>query len=110
MFLIAIRRYVKPDCEGAFLAHYELEKANHPDFRGETLTKIVDDSSIPEPMRGLFTVRPDCINFLNLAKWERWESFDSQCEMSSGNFDSRFEVAPRERHVLEIVKTVEGND
>jgi len=109
MFLIAIRRFVKPDREDAFLAKYESEKSDHPDFRGETLTKIIDDASVPAPLRGLFTLRPDCINFLNLARWESWHSFNGQCEMSSGHFDPEFEVAPRERHVLQIVKAVEGN-
>ncbi len=106
MFVIAIRRFVRLDREAEFLKKYRAEKSTNPDFRGETLTKIVTDEMVPDSLRGLFQVRSDCHNYLNIARWEKWESFVGLCQMPPDSFDSDLEVAPRERIVLEVIEEV----
>lgn len=108
MYMIVIRRFVRPDREAEFLSKYEAEKSKHPDFRGETLSKIVDAESVPACLKGLLEIEADCINFLNIARWESWESFNGQCEMSGGYYDKELETRPRERLILEVIREVPG--
>ena len=106
MFIIAIRRFVRPDREQEFLAAYRDDRTRHPDFCGETLTKLSGDEAIPPAMATLFTARPGCLTYVNIARWANWNSFVDQCEMSPNSFDTEIEVAPRERVVLEVVEEV----
>ena len=106
MFLIIIRRYVRPDREDQFLDSYRADLTTHEDFLGETLTKLAADHSIPEAMATLFSPAPEYLTYVNVARWRNWSSFVGQCKMTPGWYDPEIEVAPRERVVLEIVEDV----
>ena len=106
MFIIMIRRYVRPDRENEFLAAYRADKSSHPDFRGETLTRLSDDDAIPSAMATLFTPVPDAVTYVNIARWANWQSFVGQCEMPPDSFNREIEMAPRQRAVLEIIEEV----
>src|SRR6266446_4061347 len=52
MVIILIRRFVKPDKETEFLENYRAQQPlNNPAFIGETLTRLVDSSSLPGGLR-----------------------------------------------------------
>lgn len=108
MFIIMIRRFVRPDREREFLEAYRADLTNHPDFLGETLTKVSNDAAIPSPMSSLFSDAPPSLAYVNIARWKSWESFAGQCRMTPGWFDPEIEVAARERAVLEVVEDVLG--
>ncbi len=104
MVIILIRRFVRPDREAEFLAKYHDQKPlDNPAFKGETLTKVVQD--VPEGLRSFTLCKSKCITYLNVAKWETWEAFASQFEdqIAGGSFDPEIETAPRERGVLQAV-------
>jgi hypothetical protein len=102
MYLIQIRRYVRPGKEQEFLRKYRDQKTDHPACHGETLTKLVDDSNLPEGLRNLFELKPTCINYLNIALWDDWASFESQCTLGLDDCDQEIELHARERCVLEV--------
>lgn len=104
MFVIIIRRYVRPDREQQFLKAYRDDLSTHEDFLGETLTRLSEDENIPEAMATLFQRGEGYLTYVNVAKWRRWDSFVGQCKMTPGWYDPEIEVAPRERVVLEIVE------
>ncbi|MDB5583748.1 MAG: hypothetical protein JWR80_8924 [Bradyrhizobium sp.] len=107
MFIIMIRRFVRPDREAEFLAAYDADKSTNPDFQGETLTRLSGDEAIPDVMATLFKPVPDCVTYVNIARWTNWRSFVGQCEMPPDSFNAEIEVAPRQRAVLEVVEEVE---
>lgn len=110
MFIILIRRFVRPDREEQFLKDYRIRISKDPAFRGETLTKISDARDLPASLRGLIDVEPDCINYMNIARWSDWESFIGQCQLSAEYFDPDIEMHPRRRLVLEIVDEVQPGE
>jgi hypothetical protein len=106
LFIIIIRRYVRPDREQEFLDTYRADLSRHVDFLGETLTRLSDDQEIPPAMATLFSSIPNCLTYVNIAKWKNWASFVGQCKMTPGWFDAEIEVAPRERVVLELIEEI----
>lgn len=104
MFIIIIRRYVRPDREEQFLEAYRADLSTHEDFLGETLTRLALDQDIPKAMATLFTAASEYLTYVNVARWRTWSSFVGQCKMTPGWYDPEIEVAPRERVVLEIIE------
>jgi hypothetical protein len=79
MVIILIRRCVRPGREAEFLASYHAQKppVSNPDFIDETLTKIADPATLPEPMRSLPIGCEDCITYLNIARWTSSAAFEA---------------------------------
>jgi hypothetical protein len=105
MVIILIRRFVRPDRVDKFLETYHAQKpSENPAFKGETLTRIVEDTALPAGLRSFVLGEPACVTYLNVAKWESWEPFAKQFaeQIDSGSFDAEIETAPRQRAVLEI--------
>lgn len=104
MVIVLIRRFVRPDREDKFLATYRAQTPlNNSDFLGETLTKVLDDISLPAPLRSFAVGHPSCVTYINVAKWKSWESFAQHFAdqiSKPGGFDPEIEIAPRERAVL----------
>ena len=75
MTTILIRRCVRPGKEAEFLANYNREKPEHPDFISETLTKVRDTHDLPESMRSFRVGSENCVTYINVAVWKSAESF-----------------------------------
>lgn len=103
MFIIFIRRFVRPDREAEFLASYKAQVSDHPDFIEETLTKMFHDGTVPDTYLNLMQPVKGCLNYLNIAYWKDWRSFVGQCVIKEGQFDAEIETRPRERVILEAV-------
>jgi hypothetical protein len=107
MVIILIRRFVKPDKETEFLENYRAQQPlNNPAFIGETLTRLVDSSSLPGGLRSFALGEPSSVTYLNVARWQSWEAFAAQFAeqvSSSIGFDPEIETAPRQRAVLEAI-------
>ena len=103
MVIILIRRFIRPDRETAFLEKYRAqEPVKNTAFNWETLTKISNASEIPPGLRGLALSEPECVTYLNIAKWESWEAFANEFELDE-TFDVEIETAPRQRTVLDVI-------
>jgi len=105
MVIILIRRFIRPDRVEKFLETYKAQKpVENAAFKGETLTRVVDDSSLPAGLRSFALGGPSSVTYLNVAKWESWEAFAKQfaAQIDAGSFDAEIETAPRQRAVLEI--------
>jgi hypothetical protein len=77
MDIIMILRCVRPDKVDEFLASYHASAPNHPDFGGETLTRLDSSAALPPALRSLPLKCncDDCITFLNIAIWRSAASF-----------------------------------
>jgi hypothetical protein len=106
LFIIMIRRFVRSDREEQFLDRYRSQISTDPAFHGETLTRLSAGDGLPAGLTGMLEPRPDCINYLNIARWTDWRPFMGQCDLSENDFDSEIEVAPRERLVVEVIDEV----
>jgi hypothetical protein len=103
MVIILIRRCVRRDKEAEFLANYNREKPNHPDFVAEHLTKVNSSMDLPEPMRTLPIGEEDCITYVNVAFWKSAKSFEQNFQPKTMH-DANIETADRVRVVLDIVE------
>jgi hypothetical protein len=105
MVIILIRRFIRPDKEAEFLENYRAQQPlNNPAFIDETLTRLVDNSSLPGELRGFALGRPSCVTYLNVARWQSWEAFAEHfAEQLSSSFDAETETARRQRAVLEVI-------
>src|SRR5712691_341644 len=64
MVIILIRRFVKPDKETEFLENYRAQQPlNNPAFIGETLTRLVDSSSLPGGLRSFALGEPSSVTY-----------------------------------------------
>ncbi len=70
MVIVLICRCVKPDREAEFLASYRAQKPPPATvgFIDETLTKIANPATLPEPMRSLPIECENCLTYLNIAR------------------------------------------
>lgn len=103
MMLVLIRRCVRRDKEAEFLASYNQDKPNNPDFVEETLTKVNNSAELPEAMRSLSIAGADCVTYLNIARWRSAEAFRQHFNPSTMH-DPEFEVSDRVRVVLDVVE------
>lgn len=104
MVIILIRRFLRPDKEEEFLAAYRARKPiDNPKFRGETLTRVGSAPDIPPGLRSLALNGPACVTYLNVSKWESWEAFAQQFDITGAGFDPDMETAPRQRMVLDVM-------
>ena len=109
MVIIMIRRFVRPDREVEFLASYRAQSPTaNPAFRGETLTRVSDDTLLPPGLRGLPLNGPTCVTYINIAEWDSWEAFTGQFDVSGIAFDPDIETAPRQRVVLDVISQKRG--
>jgi heme-degrading monooxygenase HmoA len=103
MVIVLIRRCVKREKEAEFLANFNREKPNHPDFIDETLTKVSEATDLPEPLRNLPIAGDDCVTYLNVARWKSAAAFNEHFKPRKMH-DPETEVSDRLRAVLEIVE------
>ena len=105
MVIILIRRFVKPDKEAEFLEKYRAQQPlNNPAFMDETLTRLVDNPSLPGELRSFNLSQPLCVIYLNVARWQSWEAFAAHfADQLASNFDPEIETVPRQRAVLEVI-------
>ena len=103
MVIILVRKCVRPGREEAFVADWRAQRPDHPDFLGETLTRIDDLSHLPEPMRSLPLAAPAGITYLNVARWRRAESFVEHFRPRTAH-NPELELADELRIVLTIVE------
>jgi hypothetical protein len=107
MVIILIRRFVKPDKEAEFLQNYRAQQPlNNPAFMGETLTRLINDSSLPGGLRSFALDQPPAVTYLNVARWQSWEAFAEHFadQLASGSFNPEIETAPRQRAVVEVIE------
>ncbi len=102
MIIVLIRRSVRPDKEQEFLNSYVRDKPTHPDFIEETLTKLASPANLPEGLRSFETAGPDCITYLNIAKWKSAKSFADHFDPKTIH-DPTIETADRVRAVFDVV-------
>jgi hypothetical protein len=106
MIVVLIRRFVRADRVERFLDTYRAQQpSKNPAFKGETLARVSDESSLPAGLRGFALNGPACVTFLNVAKWESWQAFvdEFSAQIDSG-FDPEIETAPRQRAVLDVIE------
>lgn len=104
MVIVLIRRFVQPDKEGEFLAAYRARQPiENPAFKGETLTRVSTAPEIPAGLRGLALNGLACITFLNVSRWESWEAFTQQFDVTGTGFDPDIETTARQRTVLDVM-------
>ena len=101
MVIVLVRRCVRPDKEEEFLARYQTEKPQNPDFIGETLTKVEDSSTLPDALRSLPINGPNCVTYLNIASWKSAEAFRQHFDPATMH-DPSIEVSDRLRVVLNV--------
>jgi hypothetical protein len=105
MAIILILRCVRRDREAEFLKVYNQERPDHADFISESLTKIDNSTSLPEPMRSLELTNIDCIPYLNVAFWKSALSFYEHFkDKINVKFNPDIEVCDRLRLVLDEVQ------
>lgn len=110
MVIVMIRRFVRSDKELEFLEKYRADApSQNPAFRGETLTKVCDEASLPAGLRGLALNGPGCVTYLNVARWDSWGAFAEQFDVSGVGFDPDTETAARQRIVLDVVEDRPSN-
>jgi hypothetical protein len=109
MIVVLIRRFIRVDREKEFLAQFQSEKPlNDNHFKGEILLRLNDDPSLPEALRSWKVGEPNCITYINVAKWESWEAFATHFTVNgaqdpSSNYDPEIETAARQASVLAAV-------
>ena len=73
MIVVLIRRFIRVDREKEFLARFQTEKPlNDNHFKGEILLRVNDDPALPEALRSWKVGEPNCITYINVAKWDSW--------------------------------------
>jgi hypothetical protein len=109
MIVVLIRRFVRRDREKEFLARFQTEKPlNDNHFKGEILLRVNDDPTLPEALRSWKVGEPNCITYINVAKWDSWEAFAKHfrvypAQNPSSNYDRQIETAARQASVLAAV-------
>lgn len=104
MVIILIRRYARRDREAEFVEAYKKDDPTGKDgFLYESLTTIDRNDDIPPALKGGLEIKPDCVNYINVAVWESWEKFQKEFNPAADWFDDSIEVYPRERVVLNKV-------
>jgi heme-degrading monooxygenase HmoA len=109
MIVVLIRRFVRRDREKEFLARFQTEKPlNDNHFKGEILLRVNDDPTLPEALRSWKVGEPNCITYINVAKWDSWEAFAKHFRVDpaqnpSSNYDRQIETAARQASVLAAV-------
>ena len=110
MVIIIIRRFVRPDKIDGFIDAYKKQApVNNPAFKGETLARASDRSSLPESLRRVVADDTDGITVINIAKWESWSAFEAQfaeelAREKTGAFDPALETAPSQRMLLDVLE------
>jgi len=108
MIVVLIRRFVRPEREKEFLGRFQREKPLHdPNFKGEILVRVNDDPSLPEVLRTWKVAEPNCITYVNIAKWDSWKAFAAHFNVdteraSSSNYDPKIETAARQVSILGV--------
>ena len=109
MIVVLIRRFVRRDREKEFLARFQTEKPlNDNHFKGEILLRVNDDPALPEALRSWKVGEPNCITYINVAKWDSWEAFAKHFRVDpaqnpSSNYVRQIETAARQASVLAAV-------
>jgi hypothetical protein len=109
MVIIIIRRFVRPDRVDAFIENYRKRAPiNNPAFKGETLARASERSSLPASLRRLVADDAEGVTVINIAKWDSWSAFESQfadelAREAVGAFDREIETAPSQRLLLDAL-------
>ena len=104
MVIVLIRRFIRPDKEKEFLtAYHTRQPIEVPAFKGETLTRVSSAPETPAGLRGLALSGLACVTFLNISRWESWEAFAHQFDVTGTGFDPDIETTARQRVVLEVM-------
>jgi|tagenome__1003787_1003787.scaffolds.fasta_scaffold20380533_1 hypothetical protein len=83
-----------------FLARFQSEKPlNDNHFKGEILLRLNEDPSLPEALRSWKVGEPNCITYINVAKWESWEAFARQFTLNRAQ-DPSSNMIPKSRQLL----------
>ncbi len=101
MVIVLIRRSARPDKEAAFLAAYNRDKPDHPDFVSETLTKVSNSSELPASMKSL-PINGEGTAYVNVAIWKSAKSFEEHFKPRTTH-DPEIECADRVRVVLDVL-------
>ena len=105
MLIILVRRFVRPQRLKQFLASYrDQAPIDDPAFLGETLTRLNDSADLPKDMKSLPLGAPNCLTFLNIAKWRSWEAFEKHFSSAPFGFDPEIEAAPAQQAVMTIIE------
>ncbi len=110
MVIIVIRRFVRPDRIDGFIEAYKKQApVENPAFKGETLARASERSSLPESLRRLVADDSDGVTVINIAKWESWSAFAAEfaeelAREKTGAFDPAIETAPSQRILLDILE------
>ncbi|TDR90096.1 antibiotic biosynthesis monooxygenase family protein [Enterovirga rhinocerotis] len=106
MVIILIRRFARPDREAAFLQRFAEQKPDgHPDFLGETLTRITDGAVLPDGVPRLLAAPEGSGAFLNVARWRSWDAFERHFAVqlaAPGGFDPEIETRRAEIAILAV--------
>jgi hypothetical protein len=109
MIVVLIRRFVRTDRERDFLARFQSEKpTNNEHFLGEILVRVNHDASLPRALRFWKVGEPNCITYVNIAKWESWEAFAKHFKIDpardpASNYDPEIETAARQTSILSVL-------
>jgi hypothetical protein len=109
MIVVLIRRVVRTDRERDFLARFQTEKPiNNEHFKGEILVRVNHDASLPRALRSWKVGEPNCITYVNIAKWESWEAFAKHFKIDpardpASNYDPEIETAARQTSILSVL-------
>jgi hypothetical protein len=108
--IIIIRRFVRPDRIDGFIEAYKKQApVDNPAFKGETLARGSERSSLPENLRRLVADDTKGVTVINIAKWESWSAFEAQfaeelAREKTGAFDPAIETAPSQRMLLDVLE------
>jgi hypothetical protein len=108
MIVVLIRRFVRTDRERDFLARFQREKpTNDEHFKGEILVRVNDDPCLPQALRSWKVGEPNCITYVNIAKWASWQAFAKHFKIDpardpSLNYDPEIETAARQTSILSV--------
>jgi hypothetical protein len=104
--IVLIRRFIRADREEEFLARYRSHAPTNPAFKGEHLTKVSDDAALPPRLRSFHLEEPSCVTYLYVSRWDSWQAFEKHfLEAHQSDFDPEIERRPRERIVLDVVRS-----
>jgi hypothetical protein len=109
MIVVLIRRFVRIDKETEFLARFQKEKPlDNSSFKGEILLRAKIDQSLPKRLRSWDVNEPNCVTYINIAKWASWEAFAEHFHVDPGqdpssNYDPDIETAARDTAVLTVL-------
>jgi hypothetical protein len=110
MVIILIRRFIRFDREQEFLQSYRRQAPNDdPAFHGETLTKVNDGPHVPGDMKSLSLRSPNCLTYLNVARWDSWNACREHFAKAGVGFDPHIETAPAEQSVLDVIERSAGD-